>query len=99
MAVSAPEYRGPEDDGPDVAELLRREGRLVKERRQSASNSSGTVLVNVQVHQPVLTPEGATLDSGVSNGEAGDVQDSCQVVLMERVFAYSYGDPFIGEVP
>lgn len=63
----------------------------------SSATATGTVLVDFQVHQPVLTPEGATLDSGKSNGEAGDVQDSCQVVLMDHVFAYSYGEPYIGE--
>lgn len=84
----------------------REEGKLDKldiVRRQSASTASaaaatGTVLVDYQVHQPVLTPEGATLDSGVSNGVAGEVEDSCQVVLMDYVFAYSYGEPFIGEL-
>lgn len=63
----------------------------------ASATATATVLVDSQVHQPVLTPEGATLDNGVSNGAAGDVQDSCQVVLMDYVFAYSYGEPYIGE--
>lgn len=63
----------------------------------SSATATGTVLVDIQVHQPVLTPDGATLDSGKSNGEAGGVQDSCQVLLMDHVFAYSYGEPYIGE--
>lgn len=63
----------------------------------TSASSSATVLVDFQVHQPVLTPEGATLDSGESNGDAGDVEDSCQVLLMDYVFAYSYGEPFIGK--
>lgn len=82
-------------------EVHRHEGKFGMVKRASATSSAasatGTVLVDYQVHQPVLTPEGATLDTGVSNGEAGDVQDSCQVVLMDYVFAYSYGEPFIGK--
>lgn len=88
-------------------EDLRRAGVAGLARRQSTSatatatttsaSATGTVLVDFQVHQPVLTPEGATLDSGVSNGQAGEVEDSCQVVLMDHVFAYSYGEPFIGK--
>lgn len=99
---------GKVEDVASDEELRKRTGPL---RRQSATASAnatsttaassatatGTVLVDFQVHQPVLTPEGATLDSGKSNGEAGDVQDSCQVVLMDHVFAYSYGEPYIGE--
>lgn len=63
----------------------------------ASATATGTVLVDFQVHQPVLTPEGATLDSGVSNGEAGEVEDSCQLVLMDYVFGYSYGEPFVGK--
>lgn len=93
------------DGRPSRAEAHRQESNFGMVKRQTASASStssaasatGTVLVDFQVHQPVLTPEGATLDSGVSNGEAGDVQDSCQVVLMDYVFAYSYGEPYIGQ--
>lgn len=86
------------------------EGRIVKRQSTSTANATSSttpttatasatssVLVDFQVHQPVLTPDGATLDSGTSNGEAGDVTDSCQVVLMDYVFAYSYGEPYIGE--
>lgn len=93
------------DDRPSGDAQRRQNGILGVVRRQStwasatstAASATGTVLVDYQVHQPVLTPEGATLDSGVSNGEAGEVQDSCQVVLMDHVFAYSYGEPYIGE--
>lgn len=100
------------DDEPSDIELLRRVSNVGMARRQSASvttpsttttatsasaSASGTVLVDFQVHQPVLTPDGATLDTGVSNGEAGEVEDSCQVVVMDHVFAYSYGEPYIGE--
>lgn len=92
-------------DKPIEVEVHRHEGKFGMVKRasvtssatSSAASATGTVLVDYQVHQPVLMPEGATLDSGVSNGEAGDVQDSCQVVLMDYVFAYSYGEPFIGK--
>ncbi|KAJ4396671.1 hypothetical protein N0V93_000892 [Gnomoniopsis smithogilvyi] len=88
-------------DTPTDVEVHRHEDKLGMVRRASATSTAasatGTVLVDYQVHQPVLTPEGATLDSGASNGEAGEVQDSCQVVLMDYVFAYSYGEPYIGE--
>ena len=39
-------------------------------------------LVDFQVYEPVLTPSGA----------AGE----CTQLLMDHVFAYSYGHPFIG---
>lgn len=82
--------------------ILRRQSTTASAIATSTATTSsaivtGTVLVDFQVHQPVLTPDGATLDSGKSNGEAGDVQDSCQVLLMDHVFAYSYGEPYIGE--
>ncbi|EFX04402.1 asparagine amidase a [Grosmannia clavigera kw1407] len=48
----------------------------------ATSATSAAVLENFQVAQPVLTPEGAT---------------SCSVVLMDHVFGYSYGVPFVGE--
>ncbi|CAN8106016.1 unnamed protein product [Discula destructiva] len=97
--------RGQGFDGPAGVQHDRRDGvsdGMVKQRQaassaaSSAAAATGTVLVDFQVHQPVLTPAGATLDSGVSNGAAGEVEDSCQVVLMDYVFAYSYGEPFIG---
>lgn len=98
----------PSDWAPSELSLPRRAhkaGMVEMARRQSASatttsasaTGTGTVLVDFEVHQPVLTPDGATLDSGVSNGEAGEVEDSCQVLLMDYVFAYSYGEPYIGE--
>lgn len=53
--------------------------------------ATATVLDVFQVHQPVLTPDGATLDSAKSIGGA-----ACQVLLMDHVFAYSYGEPYVG---
>ena len=44
--------------------------------------ASATALVDFQVYEPVLTPTGA----------AGE----CSQLLMEHVFAFSYGRPFVG---
>lgn len=75
-------------------------------RRQTANvtttsaTAAATVLEVFQVHQPVLTPSGPTLDDAADgNGDdasGGSAGDSCSVVLMEHVFAVSYGAPFIG---
>lgn len=75
-------------------------------RRQTANvtttsaTAAATVLEVFQVHQPVLTPSGPTLDdaaAGDDDDAAGSsAADSCSVVLMDHVFAYSYGAPFVG---
>ncbi|KAL1867730.1 hypothetical protein Daus18300_006286 [Diaporthe australafricana] len=75
-------------------------------RRQSANvtttsaTAAATVLEVFQVHQPVLTPSGPTLDDADDDGEAAGGStggsDSCSVVLMDHVFAVSYGAPFVG---
>jgi hypothetical protein len=61
------------------------------------------VLEVFQVYQPVLTPQGATdetvLNDGVENTTtiaAATSSSSCEVLLMDHVFAYSYGIPFVG---
>lgn len=67
-------------------------------RRQTANvtttsaTAAATVLEVFQVHQPVLTPSGPTLDDAPGDS----VGSSCSVVLMDHVFAVSYGAPFIG---
>lgn len=53
--------------------------------RQAAETSP---LVNFQVNQPVLTPTGP-------NDEYGCVYSK---LLMDHVFAFSYGSPFVGIV-
>jgi hypothetical protein len=76
-------------------------------RRQTANvtktsaTAAATVLECFQVHQPVLTPSGPTLDAAAASddgeGSSGaSAANSCSVVLMDHVFAYSYGAPFIG---
>ncbi|KUI72991.1 Peptide-N4-(N-acetyl-beta-glucosaminyl)asparagine amidase A [Cytospora mali] len=91
------------DDAP--AADLYRNGTPVVLRRQSANatttstsaTATATVLEDFEVHQPVLTPLGATLDDGGSTHDSSSVEDSCSVVLMDHVFAYSYGTPYVGE--
>lgn len=73
-------------------------------RRQTANvtttsaTAAATVLEVFQVHQPVLTPSGPTLDdaAGGDDDDAPGGSASCSVVLMDHVFAYSYGAPFVG---
>lgn len=72
-------------------------------RRQSANvtttsaTATATVLEDFEVHQPILTPSGATPDDGDSTDNSSSVEDSCSVVLMDHVFAYSYGEPYVGD--
>ena len=75
-------------------------------RRQTANvtttsaTAAATVLEVFQVHQPVLTPSGPTLDDDAGEGDddspGASAGGSCSVVLMDHVFAFSYGAPFIG---
>ncbi|RDL38107.1 Uncharacterized protein BP5553_05540 [Venustampulla echinocandica] len=69
----------------------------------SPPKPSDGVLECFQVHQPVLFPSGAVdqtlLSTGAENTAiiaATDIATSCQVLLMEHQFAYSYGLPFVG---
>lgn len=70
----------------------------------AAASATPTGLLEVfQVYQPVLTPQGATdetiLSDGVENTTtvaAAASPSSCEVLLMDHVFAYSYGIPFVG---
>lgn len=45
-----------------------------------------SILVNFQVHEPVLTPTGPSDELGCVHSQ----------LLMEHVFAFSYGNPFVG---
>jgi len=78
---------------------------LVKYQAPAASPtpSSSAVLECFQVYQPVLTPNGFTDETTESDGsettvaiESANTAGSCQVLLMEHVFAFSYGQPFVG---
>jgi hypothetical protein len=64
------------------------------------------VLEVFQVYQPVLTPQGATDETVLSDGAentttiaAAASSGNCEVLLMDHVFAYSYGIPFVGMFP
>lgn len=85
------------------------DGTLSLKRQASTASTpapSATVLECFQVAQPVLTPHGASYQSTNSDGstvvvDAPDSEarkGSCTVLLMEHVFAWSYGMPFIGKV-
>jgi hypothetical protein len=71
----------------------------------SSAAPTPTGLLDVfQVYQPVLTPQGATDQTVSSEGVEGTSTiaaaaspDSCEVLLMDHVFAYSYGIPFVGK--
>ena len=67
-------------------------------------SATSSVLDVFQVYQPVLTPEGATDETILGDGSenttslaAASSEASCQVLLMEYVFAFSYGAPFVGK--
>lgn len=76
---------------------------LVKYQAPSPTPSATGVLECFQVYQPVLTSSGATDETvftdGLENTTTIDPvtsKSSCQVVLMQHDFAFSYGIPFVG---
>jgi hypothetical protein len=71
----------------------------------SASASAPAVLEVFQVYQPVLTPSGATDETILGNGAENTTtiaqaaaSSSCEVLLMDHSFGYSYGIPFVGKL-
>jgi hypothetical protein len=70
----------------------------------SAPAPSRTVLKCFEVDQPVLLPGGAAesdgsgLLGGSGEGYEEGKEGGCTLLLMRRDFAWSYEDPFIGEV-
>jgi hypothetical protein len=70
----------------------------------SAPASAPAVLEVFQVYQPVLTPSGATDETILGNGAENTTtiaqaaaSSSCEVLLMDHSFGYSYGVPFVGK--
>ena len=64
------------------------------------------ILEVFQVYQPVLTPQGATDETVLSDGAentttiaAAASPSSCEVLLMDYAFGNSYGAPFVGMLP
>lgn len=75
--------------------------RLVKD---AVSASTSGVTEDFQVYQPVFTPSGATDETTSDNGSENtttvaqtNATSSCQVLLMQHSFAFSYGIPFVGQ--
>lgn len=67
-------------------------------------SATSSVLDVFQVYQPVLTPNGATDETTLGDGSENTTSlasassgASCQVLLMDHVFAFSYGAPFVGK--
>lgn len=91
---------------PISHEAVRATKSLVKHQESSTTSApaaTGSVLECFQVAQPVLTPNGASYQSTAEDGStlmtdiaATSSSDSCSVLLMDHVFASSYGMPFIG---
>lgn len=79
------------------ADVIRRQAANVT---ATSATAAATILEVFQVHQPVLTPSGPTLDDAADgdgdDAPGGSAGNSCSVVLMDHVFAVSYGAPFIG---
>jgi hypothetical protein len=70
-----------------------------------APSATSSVLEVFQVYQPVLTSSGVTDGTILGDGSenttslaAAPSGTSCQIVLMQHTFAYSYGEPFVGMV-
>lgn len=66
----------------------------------AVAQTQAALLQDIQVAPPVLTPSGLT--NGSSSGfPSGLDPQGCvvQQVLVDHVFAYSYGQPFIGQDP
>ena len=69
----------------------------------ASAPSASPILECFQVYQPVLTPSGATDDTLSSDGlentttiASASSGSSCELLLMEHSFAFSYGMPFVG---
>ena len=69
----------------------------------SPTASPTGVLECFQVYQPVLTPSGATDETVLIDGSESTAviapaasANSCQVLLMDHSFGFSYGMPFVG---
>lgn len=71
--------------------------------RTPAATPSSAVLECFQVYQPVLFPSGAVDETVISDGSENTTTiapttpaSSCEVLLMEHSFGFSYGIPFVG---
>ncbi|KAI1806018.1 peptide-N4-(N-acetyl-beta-glucosaminyl)asparagine amidase A [Daldinia bambusicola] len=64
-------------------------------REISAEAQTKTPLECFEVAQPVLTPDGPS-GNGSRRSDNVSQDTACSVLLMEHVFAFSYGAPFVG---
>ncbi|KAK0745397.1 peptide N-acetyl-beta-D-glucosaminyl asparaginase amidase A-domain-containing protein [Apiosordaria backusii] len=62
----------------------------------TAPTPTRTVLKNFEVAQPVRMPDGPADSDGSTRHGIDYTPKLCTVLLMRRDFAWSYGDPFIG---
>jgi hypothetical protein len=92
-----------EDDAVPAATLST--AALVKDAVpvSSPTVSPTGVLECFQVYQPVLTQSGATDETVLNDGSESTAviapavsANSCQILLMEHSFGFSYGMPFVG---
>ncbi|KAI1372884.1 hypothetical protein F4677DRAFT_448918 [Hypoxylon crocopeplum] len=79
---------------------LRQAIRSEPEQPQASPTTASAALECFQVAQPILGVDGPSSQSTVANGttsaEGNSVDESCSVLLMEHVFGFSYGIPFVG---
>ncbi|OTB16455.1 hypothetical protein K445DRAFT_291365 [Daldinia sp. EC12] len=80
----------------DIKQVTRSELDPQVSRTISASLQTKTPLECFQVAQPVLTPNGPSRN-GPTPADDVSPDNSCSVLLMEHVFAFSYGAPFVGD--
>jgi hypothetical protein len=79
---------------------------VTKAARAPAATPSSGVLECFQVYQPVFFPSGAVDETVTSDGLENTTTiaptasaSSCEVLLMEHSFGFSYGMPFVGLLP
>lgn len=82
----------------DIKQVTRSEFEHEISRPIPASLQTQTPLECFQVAQPVLTSNGPS-GSRSKSAEEPSPDKACSVLLMEHVFAFSYGTPFVGTLP
>lgn len=84
---------------PTATSVVHETASFKRDVATASATAAAQVLENFQVAQPVLMPEGATASDGQTATSTKNGSSSpCSVVLMDYVFANSYGAPFIGEL-
>ncbi|KAI1136197.1 hypothetical protein F5Y05DRAFT_391926 [Hypoxylon sp. FL0543] len=88
-------------DSPCSKQVVRSElDQLQSSPATISSTESRTVLECFQVAQPVLGPNGpisqSTVDIEAEVSREASSNEPCSVLLMDHVFGFSYGNPFVG---